>query len=58
MRFACCERRRKGDSGGEAWGKVLWCVQIELAEDEPSAVDDGAKRGEVLEDGGLRDDID
>lgn len=41
VRFVCCERKKKSDSGvlaqgsdaGDPWGKIFWCIQIELAED-------------------------
>ena len=37
MRFVCCERTKtqNGDSiegEGDPWGKVFWCVTIELEE--------------------------
>ena len=44
VRFMCCERKRPagadGDAEGDAesdvpWGRVLWCVVIELVPDEP-----------------------
>jgi hypothetical protein len=45
VRFMCCERKRQADCGdgfeeGDAesdvpWGRVLWCVAIQLIEDEP-----------------------
>jgi hypothetical protein len=42
VRFVCCERRRDGDGDSEEgdadsdvpWGRVLWCVAIELVPDE------------------------
>jgi hypothetical protein len=41
VRFMCCERKRQADGGGEGegesdvpWGRVLWCVVIELVPDE------------------------
>ena len=38
VRFMCCERKREGESGAEdsdtPWGRVLWCVAIELVLDE------------------------
>jgi hypothetical protein len=46
VRFVCCERKRRGDPDaygereeGDAesdvpWGRVLWCVAIELVPDE------------------------
>jgi len=42
IRFVCCERKKKpgdvtyvpGDDSEDPWGKIFWCVQIELAEDE------------------------
>ena len=44
VRFVCCERKRQadGDGLGEGdadsdvpWGRVLWCVVIQLIADEP-----------------------
>ena len=44
VRFVCCERKRQanGDGLGEGdaesdvpWGRVLWCVAIQLIADEP-----------------------
>ncbi len=44
VRFVCCERKRQdnGDGLGEGdaesdvpWGRVLWCVAIQLIPDEP-----------------------
>ena len=44
VRFVCCERKRQpdGDGFGEGdaesdapWGRVLWCVAIQLIPDEP-----------------------
>jgi hypothetical protein len=44
VRFVCCERKRQadGDRLGEGdvesdvpWGRVLWCVAIQLVTDEP-----------------------
>jgi len=44
VRFVCCERKRQadGDGLGEGdpesdvpWGRVLWCVAIQLILDEP-----------------------
>ena len=44
VRFVCCERKRGGDGDSESeegnadsdvpWGRVLWCVAIELVPDE------------------------
>jgi hypothetical protein len=37
VRFVCCERRKHTSDeelGGDPWGKVFWCVSIELASDE------------------------
>ncbi|KAI0064349.1 DUF1769-domain-containing protein [Artomyces pyxidatus] len=35
VRFVCCERKRGAHAEGETpWGRVLWCVAIELAADE------------------------
>ncbi|KAI0792507.1 DUF1769-domain-containing protein [Abortiporus biennis] len=36
VRFQCCERIPKGETvDGLPWGRVFWCVVIELAEDAP-----------------------
>jgi len=45
VRFVCCERKRQADGGdgfgegdaesGVPWGRVLWCVAIQLIPDEP-----------------------
>lgn len=44
VRFMCCERKRHADDGAEGegesdapWGRVLWCVVIELVQDEAQA---------------------
>ncbi len=41
VRFVCCERKREGEGECEGdtesdtpWGRVLWCVAIELVPDE------------------------
>jgi len=42
VRFVCCERKRENEDGGvEAgsdsdvpWGRVLWCIAIELVVDD------------------------
>jgi len=44
VRFMCCERKRGGEGDGDGeeadadsdvpWGRVLWCVTIELVPDE------------------------
>jgi hypothetical protein len=38
VRFVCCERKREGEEGDASsdvpWGRVLWCMTIELAPDE------------------------
>jgi len=40
VRFVCCERKNKLEnethtpSSGDPWGRMFWCVQIELAVDE------------------------
>lgn len=33
VRFVCCERKRVVD-GGEPWGRIFWCVAIEMVDDE------------------------
>ncbi|VDC02647.1 unnamed protein product [Peniophora sp. CBMAI 1063] len=33
VRFMCCERKREGQ-GSEPWGRVFWCVAIELVQDD------------------------
>lgn len=46
VRFVCCERKRQAVDGDELvgegdaesdvpWGRVLWCVAIQLIPDEP-----------------------
>ena len=42
VRFVCCERKRQAEGDGDAdaefdvpWGRVLWCVAIQLIPDEP-----------------------
>ncbi|KAF9262340.1 DUF1769-domain-containing protein [Marasmius fiardii PR-910] len=32
VRFVCCERKRPEDEGEDPWGRVLWCVVIDLHE--------------------------
>lgn len=48
VRFVCCERRKEGAEGdaaadGEPWGRIFWCVAIEV-------VDDGEEDGDDEED--------
>ncbi|KAF8273476.1 hypothetical protein EI94DRAFT_1563982 [Lactarius quietus] len=72
VRFMCCERKREAESGGEEggaddvpWGRVLWCVAIELVPDEEGAhpTPQGQPQSKTVgEDGGvpqhkLADDI-
>ncbi|KAL4252011.1 Protein of unknown function DUF1769 [Pleurotus pulmonarius] len=35
VRFVCCERKGENEEGGsdEPWGRIFWCVVIELVED-------------------------
>lgn len=35
VRFVCCERKGENEEaeGEEPWGRIFWCVVIELAED-------------------------
>ena len=38
VRFVCCERLKKGERTAEQpWGRVLWCVVIEPADDTSPA---------------------
>jgi hypothetical protein len=39
VRFVCCERK-KGDSEGTPWGRMFWCVSIELAEGDAKVAGD------------------
>jgi len=41
VRFVCCERK-KGTDGDEGapWGRIFWCVTIELADGEGEVADD------------------
>ncbi|KAK2461311.1 hypothetical protein APHAL10511_006838 [Amanita phalloides] len=33
VKFVCCERKRGNvENGGDPWGRVFWCVKIEIAE--------------------------
>ncbi|KAK1231767.1 hypothetical protein PQX77_005115 [Marasmius sp. AFHP31] len=32
VRFVCCERKRADDVGPDPWGRILWCVVIELCD--------------------------
>jgi len=34
VRFVCCERKGVDDDQGEPWGRIFWCVVVELCEDE------------------------
>ncbi|KAI0071062.1 DUF1769-domain-containing protein [Panus rudis PR-1116 ss-1] len=36
VRFICCERLPRGQTGknGEPWGRIFWCVAIEVVEEE------------------------
>lgn len=51
VRFVCCERLKKSERTAErAWGRVLWCVMIEPADDEDlvrekGSVREGSKKG-------------
>ncbi|KAF9530268.1 hypothetical protein CPB83DRAFT_851276 [Crepidotus variabilis] len=33
VRFVCCERKRGDDASGEPWGRVFWCIAIEVVDD-------------------------
>ncbi|GLB42078.1 putative DUF1769-domain-containing protein [Lyophyllum shimeji] len=45
VRFVCCERKKEGDGGEEPWGRMFWCVAIEMADDEEA----GGGEGEAQE---------
>lgn len=32
VRFVCCERKNS-DEGADPWGRIFWCVSIEMADD-------------------------
>ncbi|KAJ3511995.1 hypothetical protein NLJ89_g3777 [Agrocybe chaxingu] len=34
VRFMCCQRKTEGDEGGDPWGRVFWCIAIEMVTDE------------------------
>lgn len=34
VRFVCCERKRVAVDGGEPWGRIFWCVAIEIVTDD------------------------
>ena len=34
VRFVCCERKKVVVNGGEPWGRIFWCVAIEMVNDE------------------------
>lgn len=39
VRFVCCERKKVGDEAeGTPWGRIFWCVTIELAGEEDIGV--------------------
>jgi len=48
VRFVCCERKQKAENGarpqggvsGDPWGRIFWCVQIELVDDEEEEPED------------------
>ena len=33
VRFVCCERKGDFVEGGEPWGRIFWCVAIEMVND-------------------------
>lgn len=37
VRFVCCERKQASGVRAEPWGRIFWCVTIELADDEEDA---------------------
>jgi hypothetical protein len=44
VRFMCCERKQASGVGNEEpWGRIFWCVTIELADDEEDADNDGER---------------
>jgi Protein of unknown function (DUF1769) len=38
VRFVCCERRKANSP--EPWGKLFWCVSIEMVDDDDDDDDD------------------
>lgn len=39
VRFMCCERKAAGgDSGSVPWGRVFWCVAIEIVDGDDEGV--------------------
>ena len=50
VRFVCCERLRKEErTPDRAWGRVLWCVVIEPAEDGSSEASSVREKGRSQE---------
>ncbi|OJT14872.1 hypothetical protein TRAPUB_8563 [Trametes pubescens] len=42
VRFVCCERVKKGERTDRPWGRILWCVVIEPAEDDVPVYEKGS----------------
>jgi len=32
VRFVCCKRKAKDEIDGDPWGRILWCIAIDLVE--------------------------
>lgn len=45
VRFVCCERATKGEPSDRPWGRILWCVVIEPAEDDMPVQEKGTGSG-------------
>ena len=56
VRFVCCERLKKEERTDErAWGRIIWCVVIEPAEDGESVQEKGPT---TSSDGGSTSEVD
>lgn len=34
VRFVCCKRKDSAEIEGDPWGRIFWCIAIDLVEDE------------------------